>query len=321
MARALVTGAAGFAGQWLCRALIREGWDVTGASLTSPAPEGVLSHGEREAVRWILADLRTEAAIASVLDASQPDVVFHLAGISFVPTSGEDPVGVCQANVVAGVALLADIRRRRAVGALDPMVLMVGSAEQYGVHLESDGPLTERAECRPVTLYAASKFAQEIFALEAARTDGVRVVCTRSFNHSGPGQASHFLLPALVRRVAAVRHEAAPRQITIGNPHTVREFLHAEDVAAAYVSLAAHGTSGEVYNVCSGHGVTVEALAREVCARAGVDADLVSHPSLRRTIDVPWLVGDNTKLRSTTGWAPHRSRSDIIDELLHAASH
>ena len=124
-----------------------------------------------------------------------------------------------------------------------------------------------------------------------------------------------------MRRVAAVRHEAAPRQITIGNPHTVREFLHAEDVAAAYVSLAAHGTSGEVYNVCSGHGVTVEALAREVCARAGVDADLVSHPSLRRTIDVPWLVGDNTKLRSTTGWAPHRSRSDIIDELLHAASH
>ena len=321
MARALVTGAAGFVGQWLCRTLIREGWDVTGASLTSPAPEGVLSHAEREAVRWMLADLRTEAAIASVLDASQPDAVFHLAGISFVPTAGEDPVGVCQANVLAGVALLADIRRRRAVGALDPMVVMIGSAEQYGVHEASAGALTERAECRPVTLYAASKYAQEIFALEAARTDGVRVVCTRSFNHSGLGQASHFLLPALVRRVAAVRDEPAPRAITIGNPHTVREFLHVEDVAAAYLSLAAHGTSGAVYNVCSGTGVTVEELAREVCAAAGVDAELVSDPSLRRTIDVPWLVGDNTKLRTTTGWAPRRSRSDIIDELLHAASH
>ncbi len=321
MQRALATGAAGFVGQWLCRTLIREGWDVTGASLTSPAPEGVLSHEEREAVRWMLADLRSEAAIASAVDASQPDAVFHLAGVSFVPSGGEDPVGVCQANVVAGVALLADLRRRRAVGALDPMVVMIGSAEQYGAHDATAGLLTERAECRPVTLYAASKYAQEIFALEAARAGGVRVVCTRSFNHSAPGQASHFLLPALVRRVIAARQQAAPRTITIGNPHTVREFSHAEDVAAAYLSLARHGVSGEVYNVCSGTGVSVETLAREVCARAGVEADLASDASLRRAIDVPWLVGDNSKLRAATGWTPRRSRTDIIDDLLNAASH
>jgi GDP-4-dehydro-6-deoxy-D-mannose reductase len=78
---------------------------------------------------------------------------------------------------------------------------------------------------------------------------------------------------------------------------------------------------GEVYNVCSGAGVTVETLAREVCARAGVEAELVSEPSLRRAVDVPWLVGDNTKLRTATGWTPRSSRSAIIDELLNAASH
>ncbi len=321
MARALVTGAAGFAGQWLCRALLRDGWEVTGASLTGPAPEGVLTPAERQAVRWMVADLRDEDAVASVLDASQPDAVFHLAGISFVPTAREAPVAVCQANVVAGVAVLADIRRRRAVGALDPAVVMIGSAEQYGAHDAADGPLTERAACRPLTLYAASKYAQEIFALEAARADGVRVLCTRSFNHSATGQASHFLIPALVRRVVAARHTPPPRAISIGNGHTTRDFLHAEDVATAYLSLAVRGVPGEVYNVCSGTGVTVEALAREVCARAGVEADLAGDPALRRAIDVPWLVGDNTKLRTTTGWAPLRSRSDIIDDLLHAAAH
>ena len=321
MQRALVTGAAGFAGQWLCRSLLAEGWEVTGASLTGPAPEGVLTIDERAAVRWMVADLRGEDAVSSVLDASQPDAVFHLAGISFVPSSREAPVGVCQANVVAGVALLADVRRRRAVGALDPAVVMIGSAEQYGMHDAADGPLTERAECRPVTLYAASKYAQEIFALEAARADGVRVVCTRSFNHSATGQASHFLLPALVRRVVAASSAPPPHAISIGNGHTTRDFLHAEDVARAYLSLALRGVAGEVYNVCSGTGVTVEDLAREVCARAGVDAELVADPALRRAVDVPWLVGDNTKLRTTTGWALRRSRSDIIDELLHAASH
>ncbi len=293
---------------------------MTGASLTGPAPEGALSGDERAAVRWMLADLRAEDAVADVLDAAAPDAVFHLAGISFVPTAREEPVNVCETNVMSAVVMLADIRRRRAAGALDPAIVIVGSAEQYGAHEASEGPLTEKAACRPRTIYAASKGAQEVFALEAARADGLRVVCTRSFNHSGPGQAPHFLIPALVGRVLAAR-SGGSRTIPIGNGHTTRDFLHAEDVARAYLSLAAHGVPGEVYNVCSGTGVTVEALARAVCARAGVDAAPVGDPALRRAVDVPWLVGDNSKLRSTTGWAPRRSRTDIIDDLLHAASH
>jgi len=319
--RALVTGAAGFAGQWLCRALLAEGWEVTGASLTGPTPEGALNAEERAAVRWMLADLRAEDAVADVIDASAPDAIFHLAGISFVPTAREEPVNVCETNVMSAVVTLADLRRRRAAGALDPVIIVVGSAEQYGAHDPEDGPLTETAECRPRTIYAASKLAQEVFALEAARADGLRVVCTRSFNHSGPGQVSRFLIPALVRRVLAAKRASAPRTVPIGNGHTTRDFLHAEDVARAYLSLAAHGNPGEVYNVCSGTGVTVETLARDVCARAGVDADLVSDPALRRAVDVPWLVGDNSKLRTTTGWTPQRSRTDIIDDLLNAASH
>jgi GDP-4-dehydro-6-deoxy-D-mannose reductase len=319
--RALVTGAAGFAGQWLCRALLRDGWEVTGASLTGPAPHGALTDDERRAVRWISTDLRAVDAVAEVLDASTPDAVFHLAGISFVPTAREEPVNVCETNVMSAVVMLADIRRRRAAGALDPAIVIVGSAEQYGAHEAKAGPLPETAACHPRTIYAASKGAQEVFALEAARADGLRVTCTRSFNHSGPGQARHFLIPALVDRVLAAKHAPAPRSLKIGNGHTTRDFLHAEDVATAYLSLASHGVPGEVYNVCSGTGVTVEALAREVCARAGVDAELVSDPALRRAVDVPWLVGDNSKLRTATGWTPRRSRTDIIDDLLNAASH
>lgn len=321
MTRALVTGAAGFVGQWLCRALLRDGWVVTGASLTDPPGGGVLTPDERAAVHWMTADLRAADAVADALDAAAPDAVFHLAGISFVPAAREDPVSVCETNVMSAVVMLADIRRRRAAGTLDPAIIVVGSAEQYGAHDAADGPLAETAECRPRTIYAASKGAQEVFALEAARADGLRVICTRSFNHSGPGQAPHFLLPALVGRVLAARRAPSPRTLPIGNGHTTRDFLHAEDVANAYLSLAARGVPGEVYNVCSGTGVTVEALAREVCARAGVDAELVSDPALRRAVDVPWLVGDNSKLRSTTGWAPRRSRTDIMDDLLNAASH
>ena len=322
MKRALVTGASGFVGQWLCRALLRDGWEVTGVSLTS-AHGHTLSEPERDAIRWIEQDLRNPQAANEIVSGSAPDAVFHLAGLSFVPASGHDPVAGFSVNVGTGVALLAAVRGARDHGTLDPVVLMVGSAEQYGAHAPADGALRETAMCTPVTWYAASKSAQETMALAAFRADGIRVVCTRSFNQAGPGQVETFLLPSIVRRAKVLRSLAAephPR-LELGNLHTTRDFLHVADAAEAYLALVTRGEPGEVYTVCSGAGVTVEALAREVCARAGVDAEVVSDPHLRRTVDVPWLVGDNTKLRSTTGWAPRRSRSDIIDELLHAASH
>ena len=125
----------------------------------------------------------------------------------------------------------------RAAGAIDPVVLVVGSAEQYGRHDAAAMPLTEDVECRPRTVYAASKQAQEICALQAFRADGVRVVCTRSFNHSGPGQGKSFLIPALVQRALAAG-AAGETRIAIGNTDTVRDFLHVSDAVRAYRLLA-----------------------------------------------------------------------------------
>lgn len=322
MRRALVTGASGFVGPWLCRALLREGWDVTGVSLTTLPANSILSASERAAVRWIQTDLLAGSTIAQVVGESTPDAVFHLAGISFVPAFGDDPLAGFRTNVETTVSILAAVKQLRGASTLDPVVLVIGSSEQYGRHSPLDGPLSEHAVCRPATWYAASKTAQEAMALGAFRAEGLRVVATRSFNQAGPGQSPRFLLPSLVERVRALKaHVAHDAKLILGNLDTTRDFVHVADATEAYVALVDRGIPGEVYNVCSGEGVTVEALAREVCARAGVDADLVSDPALRRAVDVPWLVGDNAKLRSTTGWVPHRSRSDIIDDLLNAASH
>ena len=82
----------------------------------------------------------------------------------------------------------------------------------------------------------------------------------------------------------------------------------------------ARGTPGEVYNVCSGEGVRIGDLAAEVLAVAGSTATLKVDPALQRAVDVPALVGSNAKLRAATGWAPKKSRTDIIQDLLNAAS-
>jgi GDP-4-dehydro-6-deoxy-D-mannose reductase len=313
--RALVTGAGGFVGRWLCQLLVESGWHVTGAS---PDPAPVLD--AYAGVEWLPMDIRQQGDVVAALDASRPDAIFHLAGVTFLPGAQSDPGLAVDVNVGGTARLLADVRRRRKAGTSDPFVLIVGSAEQYGRHDASELPLVESAEQRPLNVYAATKSAQEIIAREAHRSDGVRVVMTRSFNHSGAGQSPQFLLPALVQRALGLR-ESKEGKLRIGNTSPIRDYLHVADVVRAYALLAERGVPGEVYNVCSGVGTSVGELTQRVLDRAGVAAELWADPALVRPADVPALVGNPGKLRDATGWKPTMGIDNVIDDLVHAATH
>jgi GDP-4-dehydro-6-deoxy-D-mannose reductase len=316
--RALVTGSHGFVAQWAMRAMLDRGWDVTGAGI-GHVVSTVLDPTQHAAVHWSTMDVTKPHDVAETIEAARPDMILHLAAVSHVPDAAGDPAYAFGVNAGGTVRLLAEVQRRRAAGTADPVVLVVGSAEQYGRHDETEMPLAEGAAQRPLTLYAASKVAQEVVALQAFRSAGVRVVCTRSFNHSGVGQARNFLLPGLVARATALPQSGG--RLSIGNAGTIRDFLHVGDVVDAYLSLMERGAVGEVYNVASGQGVSVRDLAATVLQHLGVTADITSDPALARSIDVPVLVGDNSKLRRATGWAPRHTRDDIINDLIHAATH
>jgi GDP-4-dehydro-6-deoxy-D-mannose reductase len=325
--QALVTGAAGFVGQWLCGALLRAGWEVYGARLDEDAaarpgsvPSGGLSPVEADAVHWLSCDVTSQADIARVLDAATPDSIFHLAGVSYVPDAGNDPASALAVNTVAAARLLAQLRQRKRAGTLDPVVILVGSGEQYGAHDPEEQPLRESASQRPMSMYAASKAAQEIIALQSFRSDGLRVVATRPFNHSGAGQSSRFVIPALARRAIALR--GTPGSVLpVGNTTPVRDFLHVADVVRAYILLAERGQAGEVYNIASGKGVEVGELASRILAMAGADATLESDPSLVRPVDVPILVGDPSRLQAATGWSVEHSLDTIIEDVIRATAH
>ena len=316
--RALVTGGNGFVAQWAIRAMVERGWQVTAAAHGPPASAAVLSRQERDAVEWRTTDVTVQTEIGRLVDVAAADLILHLAAVSHVPDAARNPGYAYEVNAVGTVRLLAEVRRHRAAGTGDPLVLVIGSAEQYGRHEINAMPIHEGAEQRPLTLYAASKVAQEVAALQAYRSDGVRVVCTRSFSHSGVGHGAHFLVPSLVARAVALPSTGGV--LRIGNGDTVRDFLHVRDVVDGYLSLFAQGAAGEVYNVCSAEGVSVRAFAQHVLNRLGRSADILTDQALARPVDVPVQVGSNSKLRRATGWAPRRTRDDIIDDLIHAAT-
>jgi GDP-4-dehydro-6-deoxy-D-mannose reductase len=319
MTRFLITGGAGFVGQWVARALLARGDDVLLAGLGSldhgPA---ILAKDEKKRVRWIAADVRKPDDVDNMIEQSHAERIIHLAGVAFPPAAEKDPTATYDINALGVVRLLASVEKRRKPGLADPTVLVVGSATQYGTHGSAEMPLTEDAAQRPATVYAASKTAQEAIALSQFRSNGMKVICTRSFNHSGIGHGKEYLLPSLVQKVKKVRHELVPT-IGIGND-VIRDYLHVSDVAAAYIALSERGRPGEAYNVSSGKGVSVRDLATEVLLRAGLAPDISSDPALIRGVDIPVLVGSPAKLKRDTGWTPLKTHADIIDDLLNAAT-
>ena len=311
--RVLVTGGAGFVGQWLSRALLEHGWSVFAGSVDGPpTSRSVLSDAEIRGIQWVDLDVLSEESIRRQVERSAPDRVVHLAGIAFAPEANASPVRAFEVNALGVLRLLGALRDGT------PRVLVVGSAEEYGAQDASAYPIGESAVLRPLTPYAAAKATQELIALQMHRSAGLEIVCTRSFNHSGVGHGDEYLLPSLVRRVRALPRTGGA--LRIGNGDAIRDYSHVGDVVNAYIELLERGTAGEVYNVCSGTGLRVREIAERVLKRSGVTADISSDETLLRPSDVPILIGDNSKLRAATGWAPTRSIDDIIDDLIHAAT-
>jgi len=310
----LVTGADGFVGRWVIRALLGAGHGVVGAVQPGPPRGDGLTEAERAAVRWAPLELGDVASVRLVA-ALACDAVVHLAAVASGGDALRDP-GVAWAVNAAGTArLLGELGRRRRAGEADPLVLVVSSAEVYGAGPAR--PLVETDPVAPRSPYAASKAGAELAAAETGLRTGLRVVVARAFPHTGPGQDERFVAPAFARRLRGARLARA-RVVKVGNLAPVRDFLDVRDVAAAYVALLQRGTPGEVYNVASGTGLSLQELFERLAAIVGVAAIAEPDPEFLRPADIPFLVGDSTKLRAAAGWAPAIPLDRTLHDLVHA---
>jgi GDP-4-dehydro-6-deoxy-D-mannose reductase len=298
--RALVTGASGFAGTWLCRHLVDSGDEVL-------TPEF---------------DVTDQVTVAKAFGDLQPDAVYHIAGQANVGASWSDPFTTFKVNATGTLNV---VQAAIALAQL-PRVLVVGSAEVYGTVGSADLPVNENRTLRPVSPYAASKAAAESVALQAFLGSGLPVVVARSFNHIGPGQSDSFVVSALARRVVQARRSGLTA-IPVGNLSPRRDFTDVRDVVRAYRLLVTDGTPGTSYNVCTGTSISVGEVAEllvSLDAQFQIDdgaetarpLTLQVDPALQRPVDVPELLGDCSLLRSHTGWAPALSVADTLSEVL-----
>jgi GDP-4-dehydro-6-deoxy-D-mannose reductase len=309
--RALITGARGFAGGHLARALLDEGVRVWGGSLEGVAPAGgLLAGAEAESVTWLPMDVTRQESIEEALATARPDHLFHLAGQSSVGASFADPQATWEVNAMGTVRLLEGVRRH-APGA---RVLVISTAEVHGRVEQDQLPLREDAPLRPVSPYGASKAAAEMAALQAA-AQGVEVVIARSFNHIGPGQDTRFAIASFAAQLAAMGGGSGDGVLRVGNLEVRRDFLDVRDVARAYRVLLERGETGGVYNVCSGTSHQLGELVRRMVELSGSGARVEMDAARVRPVDIPELRGDSTRLRGL-GWEPRIPMEQTLRDLL-----
>jgi GDP-4-dehydro-6-deoxy-D-mannose reductase len=128
------------------------------------------------------------------------------------------------------------------------------------------------------------------------------------------------VVPSFVERLLAAK-AAASAQVPTGNLEPVRDLLDVRDVVEAYLGLLTHGEAGETYNIARGEGISLREVFRRVAALIGIAAEPVPDPSLVRSGDIAYLVGNAGKLQRTTGWSPTITLEQTLREMVDAQAH
>jgi len=267
-----VTGRSGFTGRYVGAALEEAGYRVVG--LQDP-----------EAVRDV--DLLDRDGLRRVVEAAAPDVVIHLAAISFV--AHDDAASIYQVNVVGTRNLLEALA---SASHRPRVVVLASSANIYG-NATAD-PIVEQAPPAPANDYAVSKLAMEHVA--RLWMDRLPIVVTRPFNYTGVGQHVNFLIPKIVDHF---RRRAAT--IELGNTAVSRDFSDVRTVADAYRRLVERPPLGEVVNICSGEAHSLGDVLQWMQELAGYRIEVRVNPAFVRASEIARLVGSKAKLESVIG--------------------
>ncbi len=292
--KSLVTGADGFVGHHLLQHLRASGDDVTGV--------------DREC------DVTDAPSVLAMMRRVQPEAIYHLAAMTAVGASWSNSVEYTRVNVL-GTKNVLDSASDVVPSA---SVVLVSSADVYGVVTTANLPLVETFRVAPANPYASSKVEAEHVAHDAVRDRRQRVVIARPFNHVGPGQSTDFVVPAIVNRLLQAVEDGVD-EIAVGDLSTRRDFSDVRDVVRAYRLLVERGASGEVYNIASGVDVGLFDIAQRLVAAIAPHVRLVTDESLLRPVEIPVSCGSYEKLRRATTWRPmitlDVSLRDVIDDM------
>ena len=266
--RILITGISGFVGSYMAKHVLNHGGRVFGLHrrrADGTIPYNIKYQGVEREINLLEGDLQDISTVASALDQSQPDIIFHLAAQSFIPRSFISPNESMSANCMGTANLLEAVRTK----GLDPVIVFAGTSEEYGLVFTSDSqyqsilkkygtvfppptgipelPVTETNPLRPMSPYAVSKVYGDYLMRNYHTCYGLKTIVSRGFNHEGAGRGKMFVTSAITRQVMKFKRSEIDK-LVIGNVNAFRDWSHVNDIVNGYCLLSEKGKYGDVYN-------------------------------------------------------------------------
>ena len=304
MATCLVTGGCGFIGSHLADALIEAGHTVR---ILDDLSTGRIEN-KPPAADLVVGDVADAEAVAHAMRGA--DCCFHLAAIASVERGNLDWRGTHRVNLTGSITVF-DAARRANRHRTVPIVY-ASSAAVYGTN--SNVPISETAQQRPISAYGADKLGSEQHGFVAGHVHGVPTCGLRFFNVYGPRQdpASPYsgVISIFCDRIKA------DREVTIfGSGNQSRDFVFVADVVRALRAAMAHASvSGHVFNVCTGRATTIRELADTVARVLGTQPRLTFAPA--RAGDIEISLGDPSEARAALGFEARTTLSEGLARTL-----
>lgn len=299
--KALVTGIGGFVAPVLAEHLKENGFTVFGID------KSLEEHENNFKVNLTNAD-----EVYNIINKIKPDHIFHLAAISSVNLGKKFPELAFNVNVNGTKNIMEAVLKSK----IDPKILITSTADVYGIPEQT--PLTEEHAVKPISIYAKSKLEQEKAALEYFKNKNLKIIISRSFTHTGPGQPASFVCSDFAKQVAEIEKAEQGREpiIRVGNLDVKRDFSDVRDIVKAYLLAVQKCEPGSIYNICSGKAYSIEQIAQTLISFSKIKIKIKQEKEKMRKSDIPILLGDCSKFKNTTGWKREISFEQTLKDLL-----
>ena len=299
--KVLVTGAGGFVGRYLLKALTNENYTIAALGIGCQSLKC-------SPVSLYEVNILDFDAVLKAMKQFKPDAVIHLAAQSNVARSWENPVETTQINVIGTINVLKAFSLVKQSGKF----INIGSGDEYGLTGSEYSLLSEDMKCKPQNPYSISKLCAEQMALQLGKQYGIKVISTRSFNHFGPYQQKGFVVSDFASQVAAIMLGKQEPEICVGNINVARDFLYVEDVVNAYGKLLKNDVPEGIYNVASGKSTEIKDILNVLIKLSNKDIQIIVDNNRLRKNDVKSFAGDNSKIIKAINW---KYTSDYNEKL------
>jgi GDPmannose 4,6-dehydratase len=310
--RALITGITGQDGSYLTELLLDKGYEVFGIVRRSSAPN--LSRIDHLLHRITLrpADLLDQLSLIRVLEAVEPDEVYNLAAMSFVPASWDQPMLTGEFNAQGVTRMLEAVRH------VNPKIRLyqASSSEMYGKVREV--PQTELTPFYPRSPYGVSKVFGHYITVNYRESYGLFACSGILFNHESPRRGLEFVTRKVTDGVARIKLGLS-ETLALGNLDARRDWGFAGDYVRA-MWLMLQQPEADDFVVATGISHSVRELVDVAFGCAGLDParHVKLDPALVRPAEVDHLIGDASKARRALGWTPEVDFEGLIRMMVDA---